>query len=99
MYAGKLAEAQAAYQRVVGCASAHEKALEGLQRVKQRMAAQGIEFGTRRARRSAVQHFECLHQARMHAVERCGHLRDLILSLDLQRRQVDLSFADDVGVL
>ncbi len=41
MYAGKLAEAQAAYQRVVGCPSAHDKALEGLQRVKQRMAAQG----------------------------------------------------------
>ena len=41
MYAGKLAESQAAYQRVLGCPSAHEKALEGLQRVKQRMATQG----------------------------------------------------------
>ena len=41
MYAGKLADSQAAYQRVLGCPSAHEKALEGLQRVKQRMATQG----------------------------------------------------------
>jgi hypothetical protein len=41
MYAGKLAESQAAYQRVLGCPSAHEKALEGLQRVKQRIATQG----------------------------------------------------------
>ena len=41
MYAGKLAEAQAAYQRVLGCPSAREKAVEGLQRVKQRMATQG----------------------------------------------------------
>jgi len=40
MYAGKLEEAQAVFQRVLGCPSAHEKALEGLQRVKQRMAAQ-----------------------------------------------------------
>jgi hypothetical protein len=40
MYAGKLEEAQAAYQRVLGCPAAHEKAAQGLQRVKQRMAAQ-----------------------------------------------------------
>lgn len=40
MYAGKLAEAQAMFQRVLGCPSAHDKALEGLQRVRQRMAAQ-----------------------------------------------------------
>jgi len=40
MYAGKLEEAQAAYQRVLGCPSAHEQAAQGLQRVKQRMAAQ-----------------------------------------------------------
>jgi hypothetical protein len=40
MYAGKLEEAQAAYQRVLGCPSAHDKAAQGLQRVKQRMAAQ-----------------------------------------------------------
>lgn len=40
MYAGKLAEAQAMYQRVLGCASAHDKAAEGLQRVRQRIAAQ-----------------------------------------------------------
>ena len=40
MYAGKLDEALAAYQRVLGCPSAHEKALEGMQRVKQRIAAQ-----------------------------------------------------------
>ena len=40
MYAGKLAEAQAMYQRVLGCPSAHDKAQEGLQRVRQRMAAQ-----------------------------------------------------------
>jgi hypothetical protein len=40
MYAGKLDEAEAVYQRVLGCPTAHEKALEGLQRVHQRMAAQ-----------------------------------------------------------
>jgi hypothetical protein len=40
MYAGKLADAEAMYQRVLGCPSAHEKAVEGLQRVHQRMAAQ-----------------------------------------------------------
>ena len=40
MYAGKLEEAQAAFQRVLGCPSAHDKATQGLQRVKQRMAAQ-----------------------------------------------------------
>ena len=41
MYAGKLTEAQAVYQRVLGCPSAHEKAVEGLQRVRQRIAMQG----------------------------------------------------------
>jgi hypothetical protein len=40
MHAGKLAEAQAAYQRVLGCPAAHEQALQGLQRVKLRIAAQ-----------------------------------------------------------
>ena len=40
MYAGKLEEAQAMYQRVLPCSSAHDKALEGLQHVRQRMAAQ-----------------------------------------------------------
>ena len=41
MYAGKLAEAQDAYQHLVGCPSAREKAVEGLRLVKQRMATQG----------------------------------------------------------
>lgn len=40
MYAGKLAESQAVYQTLLGCSSAHEKAAEGLQKVKQRIAAQ-----------------------------------------------------------
>lgn len=40
MYAGKLAESQAAYQKLLGCPSAREKASEGLQKVKQRIAAQ-----------------------------------------------------------
>jgi hypothetical protein len=40
MFAGKLEESQDAYQRLVGCPSAHEKALEGLRLVKQRMATQ-----------------------------------------------------------
>ena len=40
MYAGKLEEAQDAYQRLVGCPSAHDKAAEGLKLVKQRIAAQ-----------------------------------------------------------
>src|SRR5207248_8221676 len=48
---------------------------------------------------STVQHFECLYQARVHAVERGRHLRDLVLPLDLQRRQVDFALADDVGVV
>jgi len=40
MYDGKLEEAQAMYQRVLPCPSWHEKAVEGLQHVHQRMAAQ-----------------------------------------------------------
>ncbi len=40
MYAGKLEDSQAVYEGVVGCPSAREKAQEGLQRVKQRIAAQ-----------------------------------------------------------
>jgi len=40
MYAGKLEEAQAMYQRVLPCSLAHDKAAEGLQRVRQRIAAQ-----------------------------------------------------------
>jgi hypothetical protein len=40
MYAGSLEEAQDAYQRLAGCPSAREKALEGLRLVKQRMATQ-----------------------------------------------------------
>ena len=39
MYAGKLDEAQDAYQHLVGCPSARDKALAGLRQVKQRMAA------------------------------------------------------------
>ena len=39
MHAGDLADARAAYQHVLGCPSAHEKAQEGLVRI-QRMAAQ-----------------------------------------------------------
>lgn len=41
MFAGKLADAQDAYQRLAGCPTAREKALEGLRIVKQRMATQG----------------------------------------------------------
>jgi len=37
MYAGKLDEAQDAYQHLVGCPSAREKALDGLRQVKQRI--------------------------------------------------------------
>ena len=40
MYEGKLTEAQSAFQRLVGCPSARDKALAGLQSVKQRIAAQ-----------------------------------------------------------
>jgi hypothetical protein len=40
MYAGKLPEAQSAYQRLVGCPSARDRAVEGLRQVKQRIAAQ-----------------------------------------------------------
>jgi hypothetical protein len=40
MYAGKLPEAQAAYQRLAGCPAAHDRAVEGLRLVKQRIAAQ-----------------------------------------------------------
>ena len=40
MYEGKLTEAQSAFQRLVGCSSARERALAGLQSVKLRMAAQ-----------------------------------------------------------
>ena len=42
MYAGKLDDAQDAFQHLLGCPSAHEKAAAGLQRVKQRMATQGL---------------------------------------------------------
>ncbi len=42
LHAGKLSEAQAEYQTVLGCPSAREKAQEGLQRVKQRMEASGL---------------------------------------------------------
>lgn len=40
MYAGQLEAAQDAYQRLVGCPSAREKAADGLRLVKQRIAAQ-----------------------------------------------------------
>jgi outer membrane biosynthesis protein TonB len=40
MYAGKLTEAQAIFQRLLPCSSAHDKAQEGLDRVRQRIAAQ-----------------------------------------------------------
>jgi hypothetical protein len=40
MYAGKLPEAQSAYQRLVGCPSARDRAVEGLRLVKLRIAAQ-----------------------------------------------------------
>jgi hypothetical protein len=39
MHAGKLSDAQAVYQRLLGCPPAHQRAAEGLQRVKQRIAA------------------------------------------------------------
>ncbi len=42
LHAGKLSGAQAEFQTVLGCPSAREKAQEGLQRVKQRMDAQGL---------------------------------------------------------
>jgi hypothetical protein len=41
MSAGKLSEAQDAYQRLVGCPSAHDRAVEGLRQVKQRIGFQG----------------------------------------------------------
>jgi hypothetical protein len=40
MYAGRLPEAQAVFQKLLGCGSAHDKAAAGLQQVKQRIAAQ-----------------------------------------------------------
>jgi hypothetical protein len=40
MYAGKLTEAQAIFQRLLPCSSAHDKAQEGLDLVRQRIAAQ-----------------------------------------------------------
>jgi hypothetical protein len=40
MYAGKLPEAQSAYQRLIGCPSARNRAIEGVRLVKQRIAAQ-----------------------------------------------------------
>jgi hypothetical protein len=40
---GRLTEAQDAYQRLVGCPSAREKAIEGLRLVKQRMNFEGIQ--------------------------------------------------------
>jgi hypothetical protein len=40
MYAGKLPEAQSAYQRLIGCPSARDRAADGLRQVKQRIAAQ-----------------------------------------------------------
>ena len=39
MYAGKLPEAQSAFQRLVGCPSARDRAVDGLRQVRQRMAA------------------------------------------------------------
>jgi hypothetical protein len=42
MHAGRLSDAQAAFQSVLGCASSREKAQDGLQRVKQRMQAQDL---------------------------------------------------------
>jgi hypothetical protein len=42
MHAGKLSEAQAAFQTVAGCPTARERAMEGLQRVRQRMEAQNL---------------------------------------------------------
>ena len=39
MHAGRLSDAQAEYQRLLGCPSARQKAVEGLQLVKRRIAA------------------------------------------------------------
>jgi hypothetical protein len=39
MHAGRLSDAQAVYQRLLGCPSARQRAAEGLQLVKQRIAA------------------------------------------------------------
>jgi hypothetical protein len=39
MHAGRLTDAQAVYQRLLGCPSARQRAAEGLQLVKQRIAA------------------------------------------------------------
>jgi hypothetical protein len=41
LHAGQLEEAQAQYERVVGCPAAHEKAQAGLKLVKQRLVTQG----------------------------------------------------------
>ncbi len=41
LHAGQLEEAQAQYQRVVGCPAAHERAQAGLKLVKQRIDTQG----------------------------------------------------------
>jgi hypothetical protein len=41
LHAGQLEEAQAQYERVVGCPAAHEKAQAGLRLVKQRIDTQG----------------------------------------------------------
>jgi len=41
MSAGRLSEAQDAYQRLIGCPSARDKAVEGLRQVKQRIGFQG----------------------------------------------------------
>jgi hypothetical protein len=42
LHAGQLEEAQAQYERVVGCPAAHEKAQAGLKLVKQRLVTQGL---------------------------------------------------------
>ena len=39
MHAGRLSDAQAVYQRLLGCPSARQRATEGLQLIKQRIAA------------------------------------------------------------
>jgi hypothetical protein len=41
LHAGQLEEAQAQYERVVGCSAAHERAQAGLKLVKQRIETQG----------------------------------------------------------
>ena len=41
LHAGQLEEAQAQYERLVGCPGAREKALAGLKLVKLRIGAQG----------------------------------------------------------